>query len=140
MSDIVAAGGNRVPQRILSEDGETSVRARELRRNATPAEAAMWELLRHRRLRGLKFRRQFPIATFIADFCCYSLRLIVELDGGVHDEPTQAARDENRDEYLRSRGYKLLRIPNHHLFQSPERVLEEICQVAQKCGWQPLDR
>jgi very-short-patch-repair endonuclease len=129
-----------MPQGILSEDRETNAHARELRRNATQAEAAMWDLLRHRRLRGLKFRRQFPIATFIADFCCYSLRLIVELDGDVHNEPAQTARDENRDEYLGSRGYKLLRIPNQRLFQDPERVLEEICQVAQKCGWQPLDR
>ncbi|SRR6266545_2348505 len=129
-----------MPQRILSEDRETSTRARELRRNATQAEAAMWDLLRHRRLRGLKFRRQFPIATFVGDFCCYSQRLIVELDGNVHDEPAQAAHDENRDEYLKSRGYKILRIPNHRLFQDPESVLEEICRVAQERGWQPLGR
>jgi very-short-patch-repair endonuclease len=100
----------------------------------------MWDLLRHRRLRGLKFRRQFAIATFVADFCCYSLRLIVELDGDVHAEPAQAAHDENRDEYLGSRGYKILRIPNHRLFQDPESVLEEICQVAQERGWQLLGR
>jgi very-short-patch-repair endonuclease len=117
-----------------------STRARELRRNATRAEAVMWDLLRHRRLRGLKFRRQFPLATFVADFCCYSLRLIVELDGGVHDEPAQVAHDENRDAYLTSRGYSILRIPNHRLFQNPESVLEEICQAAEERGWQPLGR
>ena len=129
-----------MPEKVLSRSREMGARARELRRNATKAEAAMWDLLRHRRLRGLKFRRQFPIATFVADFCCYSHRLIVELDGEVHEQPAQEAHDENRDEYLKSRGYKILRIPNHRLFQDPESVLEEICQIAQERGWQPLGR
>ena len=129
-----------MPERILSRSREVGSRARELRREATRAEAVMWDLLRHRRLSGLKFRRQFPIATFVADFCCYSQRLIVELDGEVHDEPEQAAHDENRDRYLESRGYLILRIPNHRLFQDPESVLEEIYQIAQERGWQPLGR
>jgi very-short-patch-repair endonuclease len=127
-----------MPQGILPEDRETSVRARELRRSATEAETALWGLLRHRRLRGLKFRRQFPIATFVADFCCYSICLIVELDGEVHHEPAQVAHDKNRDTYLRSRGYKILRIPNHRLCQAPESVLDEIFQAARDRGWQPL--
>jgi type I restriction enzyme R subunit len=127
-----------MPYGILPEDRETSDRARELRRRSTPAETALWAVLRHRRLRGLKFRRQFPIATFVADFCCYSIRLIVELDGEIHEEPAQVAHDENRDAYLRSRGYTILRLPNHRL-QDTESVVDEIFQAALVRGWQPLD-
>jgi very-short-patch-repair endonuclease len=126
-----------VPRNILPEKREMSFRARELRGASTQAEAAMWKLLRHRRLRGLKFRRQFPIATFVADFCCYDLRLIVELDGEVHTEPAQAAHDENRDAYLRSRGYGILRIPNQRLFQDPEGVVDDLLKTALERGWHP---
>src|SRR5690349_24588077 len=64
---------------------KTSVR--NFRRQQTPAEQALWELLSDRRLDGLKFRRQFPITIFIADFCCFDLKLVVEVDGGVHELP-----------------------------------------------------
>jgi very-short-patch-repair endonuclease len=129
-----------MPKGVLPESREISDRARELRKKATEAEAAMWGLLRHRRLRGLKFRRQFPIANFVADFCCYTLRLVVELDGGVHEQPAQVAHDENRDEYLLSRGYTVLRFPNHRIFRSPEAVVDEIFKAALQRGWQPLDQ
>jgi len=114
-----------------------SQRARELRRKATPAEAALWKLLRHRRLQGLKFRRQFPIGNFVADFCCHGLRLVVELDGEVHATSAQAAHDGNRDWYLRWRGYTVLRFPNDQIFDEPEYVLEEVFQAAWKAGWVP---
>src|SRR5215216_4233613 len=78
---------------------------RHFRRQQTPAERALWELVRNRRLDGLKFRRQFPISIFIADFCCFELKLIVELDGVVHAMHGQAAHDLNRDLYLQSLGY-----------------------------------
>ena len=126
-----------MPKHILPETREMSSRARELRREATPEEAAMWKLLRHRRLHGLKFRRQFPIETFVADFCCYDLRLIVELDGDVHEEPSQAAHDANRDAFLRSLGYGILRIPNHRLFHDPEGVVDELLKTALGRGWHP---
>jgi very-short-patch-repair endonuclease len=126
-----------MPKNILPEKREMSSRARELRRDATPAESALWKLLRHRSLRGLKFRRQYPIATFVVDFCCYDLRLVVELDGEVHAEPPQAAHDENRDAYLRSRGYGILRISNQRLFQEPDSVLDEVLQTALDRGWHP---
>ena len=61
--------------------------ARDLRKRLTPAERILWRLLRDRRLKGLKFRRQFPIGPFVVDFCCYELRLVIELDGEVHAEP-----------------------------------------------------
>jgi len=126
-----------MPKNILPTRREMSLRARELRKKTTPAEAALWKLLRHRSLSGLKFRRQVPIGTFVADFCCYELRLVVELDGGVHGEPAQIAHDQNRDWYLRSRGYVVLRFLNDQVFDEPERVLDEVFQAAWRAGWVP---
>jgi very-short-patch-repair endonuclease len=90
----------------------------------------LWERLRGRQFLGLKFRRQFPIEGFITDFCCYELRLIVELDGGIHGEAAQVAHDENRDAVLRSLGFKILRFPNDRVLQGMDLVLEEIARSA----------
>ena len=114
-----------------------SLRARDLRRKATPAEEMLWKLLRDRRLRGVKFRRQYPIGHLVADFCCYELRLVVELDGAIHETAAQSAHDSNRDWYLQSRGYTVLRFPNDQVFDEPERVLEAVFQAAWKAGWVP---
>ena len=97
--------------------------ARHLRRNATEAEALLWQALRARRLDGHKFRRQYPVASFMADFCCPSARLIVELDGGVHRARRSA--DAAREEILQHHGYRVLRIPN-------ESVLHDL-DAAQDC-------
>ncbi|HSN87488.1 MAG TPA: DUF559 domain-containing protein [Thermoanaerobaculia bacterium] len=126
-----------MPKGIFQGSTEAHAQARELRKSTTVAENALWDLLRHRHLGGLKFRRQFPIGRFITDFCCYSLRLIVELDGAVHELPAQAAHDKNRDAYLRWRGYTVLRISNHRLVDDPEGVLEEIQAAARQRGWVP---
>ena len=67
---------------------------RELRQSATNAEKILWEYLRNRKLEGLKFRRQHPIDKFIADFYCHEKKLVVELDGAVHDEKINAQNDE----------------------------------------------
>jgi very-short-patch-repair endonuclease len=126
-----------MPKNILPERREMSLRARELRRKTTPAETALWKLLRHQRLKGLKFRRQFPIGNFVADFCCHDLRLVVELDGGIHEASAQTAHDRNRDWFLRWRGYTVLRLCNDRVFEDPEGVLEEVFQAAWKQGWVP---
>jgi len=73
-------------------------RARQLRREQTPAEALLWGHLRNRRLKGLKFRRQHPVGRFVADFYCAQHRLIVELDGAVHQR--QREYDDLRTEEL----------------------------------------
>jgi type I restriction enzyme R subunit len=104
-------------------------RARELRQNQTPAEQALWDVLRDRRLEFLKFRRQYPIGIFIADFCCRERKLIVELDGDVHDARQQRAWDENRDAYLRQRGFKILRFRNEVVLENPDSVLRQILVV-----------
>src|SRR5262245_30345891 len=111
--------------------GGGRARVRELRREQTSAEKALWEMLRGRRLAGLKFRRQFPMSPFIADFCCFELKLIVELDGEVHASTPQTAHDENRDFYLQSLGYTILRFPNERVFSSPESLLRTISEAAE---------
>jgi len=107
--------------------------ARSLRKRQTPAERAMWTILRDRRLRDLKFRRQFPIDPFIADFCCWEIRLVVELDGEVHAE--QAARDRERDAYIRGKGFTVMRFANDRMFEDVAGVIEEILGFARKKRW-----
>jgi very-short-patch-repair endonuclease len=105
-------------------------RERRLRQDSTPAEKVLWTILRDRRLGQIKFRRQSAIGIFVADFYCHALKLIVELDGEVHDDPKQAKHDENRDFYLRSLGCTVLRFPNHDIFDHREAVLIRILEAA----------
>jgi len=107
-------------------------RARELRREQTPAEEALWSLLRDRRLLRLKFRRQVPIGRFIVDFYCHRQKLVIELDGPVHEEPSQIVHDEERDLYLRSIGMTILRFSNQRIFEEPQAVLREIQETADR--------
>jgi len=83
-------------------------RVRELRHNQTEAEKAAWHLVRSRRL-GAKFRRQFRIENWVVDFYCFEHRLAIELDGGVHSQPSQMRRDAAKEDYLRTIGVRLLR-------------------------------
>ncbi len=104
-------------------------RAREMRMKATPAEAFAWELLRDRQFLGLKFRRQHQIGNYIADYYCHEKRLVVELDGPVHDSDEQRTSDKNRDGYLESLGMTVVRIKNQHLLQHTQEALNEIADA-----------
>ena len=92
----------------------------------TETEQAAWHLLRGLRSRGFKFRRQHPVGPYIADFCCTELRLIVELDGSVHGQPSQARSDARRDAHLKSMGYTVLRLPNGIVLQAPDLFVQEV--------------
>ena len=81
--------------------------ARRLRRDQTETEHRLWSRLRSSQLEGFKFRRQFPIGPFFADFCCQEAELVVELDGSQHLD--LSGEDESRTEYLRNAGYTVLR-------------------------------
>ena len=109
--------GVPVPQELKN-------RAWELRSNQTDVEAKLWRRLRDRQVFGAKFRRQHPIGSYIVDFCCPTLRLIVELDGGQHAE--QGAADQTRTYFLESRGYRVLRFWNNQVMTQLDDVLEEI--------------
>lgn len=90
----------------------------------TGVEAILWSMLRNRQLDGLKFRRQAPVAGAIADFACHEIRLIIELDGGVHD--LHEARGAVRDERLRLAGYTVLRFRNTEFSKNPAVVMDAI--------------
>ncbi|MHB0960801.1 MAG: endonuclease domain-containing protein [Pirellulaceae bacterium] len=99
---------------------DTTARARDLRKRQTNAESLLWSVLRGRRLCGLKFRRQFPIEPFIADFACVEERLIVEIDGGYHDY--NYADDRSRQQRLEQSGWKVLRFSNEDVLADVEAV------------------
>ncbi len=98
--------------------------ARRLREDSTPTEATLWEALRNRRLAGLKFRRQQPIGPFVADFYCHQEKLVIEVDGPIHQ--FQKTADRQRDELLEAAGFRVLRIPSEHVETSLPSVLERI--------------
>ncbi|MDD9955098.1 MAG: DUF559 domain-containing protein [Anaerolineaceae bacterium] len=103
--------------------------ARGLRKRQTDAEQVLWEKLRDHRLGGLKFRRQHPVAgtTYIADFCCYQARLLIELDGGIHIG--QVKEDRNRQVELEEQGYRVLRYSNERVLREMDKVLSEIASA-----------
>jgi very-short-patch-repair endonuclease len=105
---------------------KTRARAKSLRRNATEAEKIIWHYLRAHRLQGASFRRQTPIGPFIVDFVCHAAKLVIEIDGGQHFESDHIRRDERRDAYLASRGYRVLRFNNHEVMTNRQGVLEAI--------------
>jgi very-short-patch-repair endonuclease len=110
-------------------------RARKLRREQTDAEGKLWYLLRNRRLAGYKFKRQFPIGPYIADFACLELKLIVEADGGQHAD--QKAYDEKRTEWLESRGWRVLRYWNNDILTNIEGVSETLLEAIRFLGRNP---
>jgi very-short-patch-repair endonuclease len=98
--------------------------ARELRNDPTPAEARLWKYLRRKQVDGWRFRRQHVFDRFIVDFYCPSARLVIEVDGPIHDQ--QREYDALRTEFLESLGLRVLRFENEDVFQNIEGVLTVI--------------
>ena len=98
-------------------------RARAMRHEQTEAEKRLWHMLRDRRFSGFKFRRQYTIGSYIADFVCLNARLIIEADGSQHVE---SPRDLTRDAYLRGQNFRLLRIWNNLILAHPDDVAETV--------------
>ena len=96
-------------------------RARELRKNLTKAEKLMWSQLSKKQL-GVKFRRQHPIDQYIADFYCHELRLVIEVDGEIHNEPDIFENDRNRDSVMKDLGINVLRFSNSQIINSITEV------------------
>jgi very-short-patch-repair endonuclease len=105
--------------------------AKYLRTHQTDAEKRLWYHLRAHRFEGLKFKRQKPIGRYIVDFVCMARGLVVELDGGQHADAT--LKDQQRDAWLRSQGYAVLRFWNNEVMQQLDGVLERIRCVAALC-------
>ena len=104
-------------------------KARKLRQKLTEQEAVMWHLLRNRGLNGYKFRRQYPIGSYVVDFVCRELKLIIELDGGQHNEPENIEYDKKRTQYLNEKGYKVVRFWNNEIDENLEGVYQSILKV-----------
>ena len=96
-----------------------------LRKNQTSTEAILWQYLRRKEL-GEKFVRQHGIENYIVDFCCRRKKLIVEIDGSIHDKSEAKENDEKRTEYLEHLGYKIIRFKNEEVLDETEKVLEKI--------------
>jgi very-short-patch-repair endonuclease len=86
--------------------------AKENRKNLTEAEIKMWSVLRDNRFEGYKFRRQHPMGNYILDFYCHQLKMVIEVDGGYHEEMDQKKYDESRDAYLMELGIGVIRFTN----------------------------
>jgi very-short-patch-repair endonuclease len=102
--------------------------ARDLRTRETPAERMLWSILRNRKLHGLKFRRQYPVGPFVADFYCAKHALVVELDGPIHDEFVE--QDAERTRLIEAAGIRVIRFRNEELLRDPRDVLQRIVAAA----------
>lgn len=107
----------------LPIDPTTLSYARELRRASTSAERTLWSMLRGKQLLGLKSRRQHPLPPYIVDFYCHKKRLVVELDGGQHNEVARTAYDLERTAWLQAQGLRVIRFWNHEVEPSLEGAL-----------------
>jgi very-short-patch-repair endonuclease len=101
-------------------------RAGELRKNMTEAERKLWSLLRKKQVGGKKFRRQHPVKTFIVDFYCHECKLVVEVDGNIHQLEEQKEYDNERTYELEQLGLKVIRFTNDQVLQQPEMVIARI--------------
>ena len=110
-------------------DADAIAFARDQRDRANEFAQAVWHIVRNRRLRNQKFRREYPIPPYTADFCCVALKLIVEVDGEHHHTAEGRERDERRDWYLAESGYTLLRIPGYQVLRDPAGVRQLIEQA-----------
>jgi very-short-patch-repair endonuclease len=100
--------------------------AKKLRANTTPHERILWRALKELPVDGTHFRRQAPIGPYVVDFFCPAIRLILELDGGHHNEDTTAERDSERQAWLEQQGYKIIRFWNSDVTGDLNAVMERI--------------
>ena len=105
---------------------ELSEFRKELRRNLTPAEAFLWKYLKSKQFNGKRFVKQHSIGNYIVDFYCASEKLIIELDGEVHQTPNAMEYDEKRTKYLETLGYTVIRFENKMVFDNFQSVMLEI--------------
>jgi very-short-patch-repair endonuclease len=112
----------RAPEKIQE-------RARQLRREMTPAETRLWARLQDRQLDGAYFRKQHAVGRFILDFFCAKAKLVVEIDGDTHADPNQIAYDAERTQWLcEQRHYRVIRFTNRDVHRNIEGVLERILE------------
>ena len=96
------------------------------RATPTAAEEHLWEHYLRHKPEGFKFRRQHPLNLYIADFYCHRVKLIIELDGSVHDSPEAQQADRERQDYLESQGLTILRFRNEEVMENIQSVMSRI--------------
>ena len=101
---------------------EFTQKARLLRKNLTPQEQKLWNILKNKQFYGYKFLRQYPIKPYIVDFICREAKIIIEIDGGQHNQAKDIAYDKVRTDYLNKLGYKVIRFWNNDIDMNPEGV------------------
>ena len=102
-----------------------TAKARALRNNATNAERVLWHAISARKISGVRFNRQVPIGPFICDFVARSIRLVIEVDGGQHND----AVDAERTRYIEAQGFRVIRFWNNDVLGNLDGVIEEIVRV-----------
>ena len=111
---------------FLRNDPTLKQRRRELRRNQTDAERALWAKVRNKQFLGIKFFRQYSIGPFIVDFYCPKVNLAVELDGGQHSQSDNREYDAARSEYLKTQGIDVMRFWDNEVLLDIESVLSKL--------------
>jgi very-short-patch-repair endonuclease len=102
--------------------------AKNLRKQSTDTEQALWRHLRAKRLHGFKFKRQQPIGNYIVDFVCFERKVIIELDGGQHAQEDQMRKDQERDNWFKRQGYEVLRFWDNEVLKNTRGALEVILE------------
>ena len=122
------------PRGTLGEGDKMLQHARAMRKNPTPAERALWRILRKKNLEGYKFRRQHPMGNYIVDFYCPTKKLVIEVDGGQHSEQhsEQEREDAERSRFLESRGCRVLRFWNNEVLENMDGVADRILEELEK--------
>ena len=109
-----------------SNKKELKIFRKTLRNNLTPAEATLWKHITSKQIHDIQWRRQFSIGTYILDFYCPKAKLAIELDGKEHYTIAGDKYDYERDNFISSKGIKILRYENKEIWESIEQVIEEI--------------
>ena len=103
--------------------------SKELRQNQTNAEKIIWDKIRGSRLKGYKFRRQYAIGRYIADFYCCEARLVIELDGRIHNQTEIKEYDQIRQNEIEGRNITIIRFSNEEVYKEIESVLTKVASI-----------
>ncbi|MBQ8458640.1 endonuclease domain-containing protein [bacterium] len=112
-------------------------KSRYLRKNMTIQERKLWNIIRNRQFFNYRFRRQFPIGSYIVDFVCREKKIIIEIDGGQHNEKNNINYDIKRSEYLALEGFKVVRFWNNDIDNNIDGVYEKLKEIFEITPSQP---
>ncbi len=128
----LVGGGEGEGERNIKKNQKQISFARELRQKQTDSEKALWQKLRDKQFEGIKFRRQQPVGPYIVDFISPKEKIIIEIDGGQHNEKEIQKKDEERTVWLEKEGYLILRFWNNEVLFNPGGVLERIREAIEE--------